>query len=114
MLDTFDVLPDRFGADITGRAELIGRGLQMGPPQLLLQHRKLREQLPGAHYLENLDGIRDSLSRRNTEKQMNVIGLDLLCDYRPASFRTKGAEQPFKRCCHRADNSLRDFSRRFL
>lgn len=56
----------------------------MAAPQPLLQRREHLEQTASRDTLEHLDGIGYGNGRRDADKQVDVIRLNLLGDHRPA------------------------------
>src|SRR5438270_628249 len=76
---------DARGADRACGADVVRRRPQMPAPQPLLE--------PGAHPLEHLDRIGHRDGRGNADQQVDVIGLDLLGDHRPAAFATDRLKQ---------------------
>src|SRR5438876_906933 len=93
LLSTLDIALDGRGADRACGADVVRRRPQMPAPQPLLECRKALQQVPGAHPLEHLDRIGHRDGRGNADKQVDVIGLDLLGDHRPAAFVTDRLQQ---------------------
>ena len=97
---TLDVALDGFGTDIPGGAHIVRRGPKAASPKLLAQRGKTGEQLARRRALDNLHRIRHRDGRRNTEKQVDVVWLNLLGDHRPPPFLADHIQQAIQRLCH--------------
>jgi hypothetical protein len=75
----------------------------MSAPQPLLEDRKALEQLAGRGSLQNFHGIGYSQRRREANQQVDMVGLNFFCHYRPTPFRTN----PIKHLPHLFDHRAR-------
>ena len=86
VLGAFNITLNGLGTDHASRSNIIGRRPQVPAPH----YRRTLKQTSGADAFEH--HIRHGNSRRNTEKQVDVIRLDFFGDHGPASFATHTLE----------------------
>lgn len=96
VLGSLNVALDRFGADITGSAHVVGGRPEAAAPESFFQFRELYKKLASRDSFQKFHGIGHSISRRNRHKQMEVVRLDLQRDNVPAMFGANISQHRFK------------------
>ena len=96
VLGTFDVPLDRFDADVSGGADVVGRRPESIVPHGLLQSRERQKELSGGDPLEKFHGSGYGISGGDRQKQVDLIGLHLQGDHLPAMPGTNLAQHGLK------------------
>jgi len=97
---SFNVTPDRLGADVAGRADIVGRRPKISAPKAALEPQKPLKQLARRRPFQDFYGISHSNGRWDADKQMDVVGLNLFGDHRPATLRANRIQHRLHFFCH--------------
>ena len=93
MFGTLDIALDCFGTHVASCPDLVRRGPEGTIPEFLLDGRKVQEQQPCRGCFQDFDGLGDGNRRRQAEKQMHMIGLNLQRPNSPLAFVADFIEQ---------------------
>jgi len=96
---SFDIAPDRLGADVAGCADRGRPGISA--PQSALEPGMPLKQLARRCSFQDFYGIGHSHGRRNADEQVDVVGLNLFGDHRPATLRTNRIQHHRHFLCRR-------------
>jgi len=106
MFGSLDIALDRLGTDVAGCADIVGGRPEISAPQSALEPGIPLKQLARRCSFQDFDGIGHSNGGRNADKQVNVVGLNLLGDHRPATLRANCIQHHRHFLCHRPSQHI--------